>query len=57
VTEPQQTPPPDPITALTEAAASLHEMFLAYVKAGFTEQQALYLAGQILTAHVRGRKE
>jgi len=40
--------PEDPITALTEMAASLHEMFKAYVEAGFTEEQALYLVGRIV---------
>jgi hypothetical protein len=42
--------PQDPITALVQAAASVHEMFLAYLAAGFTEQQALYLIAQVLAA-------
>lgn len=46
-------PPTDPITLLGEAAAQIHEVFLSYVAAGFTEQQALYLVGQILTASIR----
>ena len=41
-------PPEDPITNLAQAAAQMHELFLAYVNAGFTEAQALYLIGQIL---------
>jgi len=28
----------------------MHEMFLAYIEAGFSEQQALYLVGQVLKA-------
>lgn len=33
--------PVDPITALAEGAAQIHELFLAYVNAGFTPEQAL----------------
>lgn len=40
----------EPLTALGEGAAQMHEMFLAYVQVGFTEQQALYLVGQALKA-------
>lgn len=39
---------PDPLTALGAAAQQLHEVFLSYVEAGFTESQALYLIAQIL---------
>jgi hypothetical protein len=42
--------PQDPMTALAEGAAHLHEIFLAYVNAGFTEAQALHLVGQVLAA-------
>jgi hypothetical protein len=42
--------PQDPMTALAEGAAQMHEMFLAYQQAGFTEQQALYLTGCALRA-------
>lgn len=52
--EPGLDEPRDPISALGEMAASIHEMFLAYVKAGFTEDQALYLVGQIIAARFRG---
>jgi hypothetical protein len=51
------TTPPDPITQLAEAAASLHELFREYVKAGFTEQQALFLTGKVLTAAAQQRPE
>jgi hypothetical protein len=42
--------PQDPITALAAGAAATHEMFLSLVRAGFTEQQALYIIAQILAA-------
>jgi hypothetical protein len=42
--------PQEPLTALAEGAAQMHEMFLAYIQAGFTEQQALYLVGCALKA-------
>lgn len=45
--------PSDPITELAQAAMQLHELFTAYVEAGFTEQQALYLVGKIMTAGVQ----
>ncbi len=44
--------PPDPMTGLAEAAVQLHELFREYVKAGFSEQQALYLVARILAASV-----
>ncbi len=45
--------PPNPITVLAEGAAQLHEIFCSYKAAGFTEQQALYLVGLIITAAMR----
>jgi hypothetical protein len=41
------------MTMLAEASAAIHEMFLAYVKAGFTESQALYLTAAVATAQIR----
>ena len=41
------------MTELAQAAASLHELFVSYVEAGFTEQQALYLVSKIMTAGVQ----
>lgn len=35
-------------TQLREGAIQTHEVFLEYVRAGFTEQQALYLVGCLL---------
>lgn len=49
---PQQ--PDDPLTVLMEGAAQTHELFRAYVDAGFTEQQALYLVGQMMRAAMGG---
>lgn len=43
---------PDPITELAAAAALHHELFLSYAAAGFTEPQALYLVGKIITAGI-----
>jgi hypothetical protein len=42
--------PQDPMTALTETAAQQHEIFLTWVKAGFTEGQALELLKAVITA-------
>lgn len=44
----------DPLSALMIAATGMHEFFRSYVEAGFTENQALYLVGQMLTASLRG---
>ena len=38
----------EPMTALREAAAQLHELFTEYLASGFTEHQALYLVGCII---------
>lgn len=46
--------PEDPITQLAQAAVGLHELFTAYIGAGFTENQALYLVGQSISAATRG---
>ncbi|SDL27970.1 hypothetical protein SAMN05421806_12536 [Streptomyces indicus] len=42
--------PEDPITQLAAAAVQLHEAYLAYVNAGFTEDQAFELTKAILVA-------
>lgn len=41
---------PDPISPLAMAAAQAHELYTTLVGSGFTEQQALYLVGQILAS-------
>lgn len=45
--------PTDPVSQLAEAATQMHEMFVSYVNAGFTDQQALYLVGQMVQASMR----
>lgn len=41
--------PPDPIGRLAEGAAQLHELFSAYVHAGFTRGEALQLVIVIIS--------
>jgi len=48
------TSPADPLTAMAEAAVALHEVFKSYVKAGFTEAQALTLVAAMVTAQMQG---
>lgn len=36
------------MTPLAIASAQLHEVFMEMQKAGFTEEQALYLCGQMV---------
>lgn len=42
--------PDDPMTELAQGAAQTHELYTAYVKAGFTEAQAM----QIICALIAG---
>lgn len=49
----QQGMPPDPVSMLAAGAAQLHELFAAYVTAGFLRHEALYLTGMIITAGMR----
>lgn len=37
------------ISELMQAAVALHELKQTFVKAGFTQQEAMYLTGQALT--------
>lgn len=46
--------PENPIGALFDAAISMHEMYVNFVAAGFTEQQALYLVAQSLRPQSNG---
>jgi hypothetical protein len=48
--------PENPLSELMVGAAMMHELYRTYVEAGFTEQQALYLVGQLLTANIRGQQ-
>jgi hypothetical protein len=47
--------PEDPITQLAAAAAQVHELYLSYIEAGFTEAQAFDLVKTILTAGIGGQ--
>ncbi|MFE9448290.1 hypothetical protein [Streptomyces sp. NPDC006739] len=48
--------PQDPITDLAAGAAQVHELYLAYIGAGFNEHQALRLVISILTAGIGGAR-
>jgi hypothetical protein len=41
--------PADPVSPLALAATQAHEMFMTLVNSNFTESQALYLVGVMLT--------
>ena len=45
---------PDPITELAAAAVQQHELYEAWVAAGFTERQALELLKTLITAQSAG---
>lgn len=45
---------PEPITELAGQAAQLHELYLAFIQAGFTEAQAFDLVKAILVANAQG---
>ncbi|WP_289009138.1 hypothetical protein [uncultured Thermomonospora sp.] len=44
--------PQDPFTELAKAAIQLHELFKAFLDAGFTEPQAMQLVCTALTAGI-----
>ncbi len=46
-------PPDDPFTAQNEGAVVQHELFKAWVAAGFTDEQALELLKAVVTAMIR----
>jgi len=46
--------PEDPITELAAAAAQLHELYTAYIDAGFTEPQAFDLIKTVMLGSVGG---
>lgn len=43
----------EPMTPLLELAVQLHEVLSAYVNAGFTRREALYLVGQQVASATR----
>lgn len=45
---PEDGGPPDPITELAAGAAQIHELFAAYLVAGFTRMEAMQLVIAIL---------
>lgn len=46
--------PTDPLTELGQAAQQMHELYLTWIDAGFTESQALYLLAQVIRSAGRG---
>lgn len=48
---------PEPFSALQESAMTLHELFLAYVDAGFTRMEAFELTRSVLVAGLNGREK
>jgi hypothetical protein len=49
---------PDPFRAMASESISLHEMFRSLQEAGFSEAQAIYLIGQVLsTALAQGSQQ
>jgi len=44
--------PPDPLTSLESSAAEMHELYLGYINAGFSADQALQLVMTILSAGI-----
>ncbi len=49
-----QPMPPSPINALAVGAAQTHELYRAYVEAGFSEAQAMQLICTMLVESLRG---
>ena len=45
--------PEDPMTELAAGAVQMHELFMAYVYAGFSEAQSMTIICTALTAHIR----
>lgn len=45
---------PGDLTPLAASAQQMHEAFTAWVEAGFTRQEALYLLGQVIAAQSSG---
>lgn len=48
---------PEGLPTMAIAAVALHEIYTAYVEAGFTESQAMQLVCAIMEANVRGHNE
>lgn len=46
--------PDNPISVLLEAAINMHELYISFIAAGFTEAQALTLVAQTLRPQQNG---
>lgn len=46
-----------PLPDMRTAAVATHEMFISYVEAGFTQEQALFLVSQMVIAASRPPEE
>lgn len=44
--------PEDPMTMLATGAVAQHEIFMAYVRAGFTRTEALSIIIAMITTHI-----
>ncbi len=42
-----------PAMTLAEAAIGLHELYLSFINAGFTTDQAMYLVGEIVAVQAQ----
>lgn len=49
------TNPEDPMTPLAQSASQMHELYLQYVAAGFTEAQALELVKAVIIGSLGGK--
>ncbi len=47
--------PEDPMTELAAGAAQMHELFTAYIDAGFSHAEALQILIAVVTAGIRGQ--
>lgn len=50
---PDSVTPADPVTDLGAAAATLHELYLTFVRAGFTTDQVMQLVTASFVEHTR----
>ncbi|WP_168712365.1 hypothetical protein [Streptomyces sp. A1277] len=46
---------PDPLTKMAQGAVSMHELYTAWIDAGFTKGEALELLKALLLGQQRGR--
>jgi hypothetical protein len=51
------TMPSEPLTAIQEGAAAMHELFTAYIGAGFSRPEALQLCIGHVTSAARSPRE